>query len=129
MINSQIKMLADNPDQWALLLGAAFPNSSNFFLVRCMHGCIKLSLQCVLLRSIDTKQSQNAQNMFTCILTACYLLALPELAVASPDAVLCSVFSCISSNNQCSAVFACLQSYVIARAFMMNLFRLIMPRE
>lgn len=29
---SQIKMLADNPDQWALLLGAAFPNSSNFFL-------------------------------------------------------------------------------------------------
>jgi hypothetical protein len=35
---SQIKMLADNPDQWALLLGAAFPNSSNFFLVRCIHG-------------------------------------------------------------------------------------------
>lgn len=31
---SQIKMLADNPDNWALLLGAAFPNSSNFFLVR-----------------------------------------------------------------------------------------------
>lgn len=29
---SQIKMLADNPDQWAMLLGAAFPNSSNFFL-------------------------------------------------------------------------------------------------
>jgi hypothetical protein len=40
--NSQIKMLADNPDQWALLLGAAFPNSSNFFLV---------SLACLLLNS------------------------------------------------------------------------------
>jgi len=29
---SQIKLLVDNPDQWALLLGAAIPNTSNFFL-------------------------------------------------------------------------------------------------
>lgn len=41
---SQIKMLADNPDQWALLLGAAFPNSSNFFLVSTGHAALCLLL-------------------------------------------------------------------------------------
>jgi len=37
-------MLADNPDQWALLLGAAFPNSSNFFLVSTGHAALCLLL-------------------------------------------------------------------------------------
>jgi hypothetical protein len=79
--NSQIKMLADNPDQWALLLGAAFPNSSNFFLVRCMHGCAKPAAKFACNAMVQSHEQQHqpaccfASSIACCLMVA--YLAMP----------------------------------------------------